>query len=76
MATWTPLDRDHYWLDWNGETWHLKATPKAKYPWLLYTERDHNGRPVRDKQQEIGAPKPEDARHAAETWLGLAKYCA
>jgi hypothetical protein len=51
------------------------ATPKGPKPWLLYTEKEQDGRPVQDKVQEIGAGTPEAARHAAELWLNLAKLC-
>jgi hypothetical protein len=75
MASWVRIgDKDR--LTYNDEVWWLTATPGKRKPWLLYTERQHNGRPVRDKQQEIGAQAHEDAKHAAEVWLGLAKYCA
>jgi hypothetical protein len=75
MLTWVTLGRDKYRTTYRDEVWWLVATPEAAKPWLLYTEREHGGRPVRDKVQEIGAGTPEAARHAAELWLGLDKLC-
>jgi hypothetical protein len=76
--TWTTLGKDRFQTSYSDEVWLLVATPKERKPWLLYTERQHQGRPVR--QQEIGVRTSEAALHAAELWLslraryGLAKY--
>ncbi|MBP2321539.1 hypothetical protein JOF56_001924 [Kibdelosporangium banguiense] len=67
MVTWVALSRDKYRTTHNGETWYLTATPKADKPWLLHTER-------RDRTQEIGAPDPLAARHAADIWFELSEY--
>jgi hypothetical protein len=37
-----------YQVTWNGVKWRLEATPRAKYPWVLY-----NGDGVR---QAVGPP--------------------
>ncbi|TCO54357.1 hypothetical protein EV192_109338 [Actinocrispum wychmicini] len=73
--TWVPLTRDLYRTTVRGVDWLLEATPKASRPWVLYTQREHRGRPVRDKVQEIGAQTLDDARHAAELWFSLGKFC-
>jgi hypothetical protein len=71
---WTPLSRDKYRTDHSDVVWWLVATPNASKPWLLYSEREQNGRPKRDIEQEIGAQAPEAAQQAADLWLNLAKY--
>jgi hypothetical protein len=71
--TWTTLGKDKFQTSYGNDVWVLVSTPKARKPWLLYTERQHDGRPVR--QQEIGARDAAAALHAAEVWLGFtARY--
>ncbi|ONI90638.1 hypothetical protein ALI144C_02930 [Actinosynnema sp. ALI-1.44] len=67
--TWTILAKDQFRASYGGEVWLLVSTPSGLKPWLLYTERQVQGRPAR--QQEIGVREPEAARHAAEFWLRL-----
>lgn len=60
---WRPNETGGYWTRYNGATWYLEATPKARWPWLL-----HDGG---DNRQEIGNVDPEAARRASETWLDI-----
>ncbi|WP_132123482.1 hypothetical protein [Actinocrispum wychmicini] len=73
--SWVALGRNLYRTTYKNDVWWLTATPKEKHPWVLYTERKHKGRTVRDKVQEIGSSTLDDARHAAELWFSLDKFC-
>jgi hypothetical protein len=74
--SWVTVGSDHYRITWNDdEVWYLKRAKKgAKVPWLLYTERTKDGRPVVDQEQGIRAATAEDAQHRAQHWLETAKY--
>ena len=63
MKRWTAVDRTLYRLSWNGVRWTLKATPRAKYPWVLY-----NGNGVR---LAVGPPELEVAQARCEFWLDV-----
>jgi hypothetical protein len=72
---WVALGRDRYRTTHDHQVWWLVATPGESKPWLLYTEREHGGRPVPDQTQEIGGQSADAAQHAAELWLSLTKMC-
>jgi hypothetical protein len=60
---WDVLAWGHFRVRWtDGTTWHLRATPKERYPWVLYS-----GEVV----QQIGPTEVADAQAMAEFWLGL-----
>lgn len=61
----TPLSasRTVYRVAWDGDKWWLEATPRAKYPWVLYN-RD-------GVRQEIGSPEVGAAQGVAEVWLDV-----
>lgn len=67
VLRWRALNRTKYRLSWNGDTWTLQATPKAKYPWLLSN--------TKGVTQEIGAPEIKAAQAMAELWLRLEPLC-
>lgn len=65
---WLTLDGDTYRVTWGGRAWLLRATPRARHPWLLYSPDESGG--VRVKQ-EIGMPGLRQAQGMAELWLDL-----
>lgn len=63
MKRWTAIDRTLYQVSWNGARWRLKATPRAKYPWILYN--------TDGMRQEIGPPELTVAQARCEFWLDV-----
>jgi hypothetical protein len=61
---WVPHNRGHFHtVDPTGGRWDLKATPRAKYPWMLVGPGCEN--------QPIGAPEELAARAVAEVHIFL-----
>lgn len=82
--SWASL-KDKHQITHNGRVWYLAPTPKgSRWPWVLFTvpatpaerlaaEPNHYGPAV--TRTEIGARDLDAAKHQAEAWLGLSKFC-